>query len=81
MVFTKHGKKWTAKKIFQNKEEDFLHHLMEDVLKTKHDLLAGDQPQCIVTFTVPELPENIASIERPEKEEVVAAHQTRMQTT
>ena len=78
VVFTRHNKKWTAKKMYKDKEEDFLHSLMSDVLKAKHELLAGIEPQCVTTFTLPELPRNIAGTERPTKDDVVAAHRSRM---
>ena len=34
--------------------------------------------QCVASFTLPELPRNTAGTERPTKDDVVAAHQSRM---
>ena len=70
--------KMDSKKNFPKKEEDFLHSLMNDMLKAKHELLAGVEPQCVASFSLPELPWNIAGTESPSKDDVVAAHQSRM---
>ena len=66
-------KKRTAKKMFQRKKKTSF--TAGRVLKAKHELLAGVEPQCVASFTLPELPRNIAGAERPTKDDVVAAHQ------
>ena len=81
LVFTRQGKYWSAKKMYQKKVDDFLHDLMNEVFTTKMALLRGDKPECLARYTVPELPKNIAAMERPNKSEAVALHQSRLAAT
>ena len=60
-----------AKPILEEKKYDHLYHMMEDVAQLplnehRRELLNYDKPDSI--------PQNIASIERPSKEQVVARH-------
>ena len=74
VVFPKGRKLWVAKPILEGKDYTHLCHMMEDVLllrldKHQQELFDYDKPDCI--------PHNIASIEQPPKQGVIAQHNFR----
>ena len=74
ITFPKGRKSWVAKPILEDKDYTHLVHMMEDVVHTrmdrdKHELFDYDIPDTI--------PRNIASVERPSKEQVIAQHISR----
>lgn len=72
VVFPKGRKKWVVKPVLERKSFAFVQQLMEGVL-----LFKDDKSQ--QTSTIPgSIPKNIAPTPRPSKDEVVAAHMSRM---
>lgn len=72
VVFPKGWKKWVAKPVPDKKSYSFVQNLMEDVFSYKDD---GSQ----ATSTMPaSIPKNIAPTPRPNKDEVITAHKSRM---
>ena len=60
------------------KTDDYLHDLMAEVLAVKKRMLDGKVPDCVQQYTVPTLPDNIASEKQPRKEDAVALHLSRL---
>ena len=65
-----------SEKIYQKKADDYLHDLMAEVLAVKKRMLDGKVPDCVQQYTVPTLPDNIASEKQSRKEDAVALHQS-----
>ena len=74
VTFPKGIKAWIAKPILEDKDYKHLTHMMEDIIQfrlhdKRHDMIEYDTPSTI--------PHNIATIERPPKQEVIALHTSR----
>ena len=67
-----------SEKIYQKKTDDHLHDLMAEVLAVKKRMLDGKVPDCVQQYTVPTLPDNIASEKQLRKEDAVALHLSRL---
>ena len=80
LVFPKGQKKWVAKPIKTGKSFSFVEDLMEAVVSIKNDTDEKDTSDSDDEDTTwaPCIPNNIAPIPRPSREEVIAAHRTRM---
>ena len=64
-TFTKQSKTWVAKPIKMKKGLEWAHELMNDVV------LVNVDEKCSTKSDLPKLPENIASIPKPSKNEIV----------
>ena len=65
------------KPILENKNYTHLMHMLDDIIQLR---LHGNKPDT-VTFAKPStLPHNIATIDKPPKEQVIAAHTSRFPT-
>ena len=74
MAFPKGRKAWIAKPILEAKDYTHLTHMMEDVIQFR----LGDKKLDIIDYDTPStIPHNIATIERPPKEDVIAKHTSR----
>ena len=74
IVFPKGRKSWIAKPILEAKDYTHLTHIMEDVIQFRlddktHDMIDYDTPSTI--------PCNIATIDRPPKEDIILRHKSR----
>ena len=74
MTFPKGRKAWIAKPILEDKDYKHLRHMMEDIIQfrlddKRHDMIDYDTPSTI--------PYNIATIEWPPKQDVIAQHTSR----
>ncbi|KAL2102312.1 hypothetical protein ACEWY4_001480 [Coilia grayii] len=70
MVFTKHSKDWVAKKIYEPTSQSFRHHLVQHVLQRRENPTPPEIPRV-------QQPQNIATKEKPPKEDVIQKHQSR----
>ncbi|KAL2102342.1 hypothetical protein ACEWY4_001510 [Coilia grayii] len=70
MVFTKHSKDWVAKKIYEPTSQSFRHYLIERVLQRRENPTPPEMPRV-------QQPQNIATKEKPPKEDVIQKHQSR----
>ena len=75
IVFRKGRKQWVARPLLEEKNHDHLFTMMEDVIQLRqHD----DDRQDIQEYSIPDsIPKNIATVPKPDKEDVVHAHITR----
>ena len=70
-MFLKGRKSWVAKPILEEKDYTHLCHIMEDVVQLRLD----EHRQELFDYDKPDfIPQNIASIERPLKQEVITQH-------
>ena len=77
IVFLKGRKSWVAKPILEEKDYTYLCHIMEDVAQLRLD----EHQQELFDYDKPDfMPQNIASIERPPKQEVITQHTSRFST-
>ena len=72
-MFSKVTKKWSAKPIKEKKERFVFANMVARSLE------AVTRNIVLPTPTVPELPRNIASCEKPPKDEVIAKHRSRFE--
>ncbi|XP_056457818.1 uncharacterized protein LOC130391621 [Gadus chalcogrammus] len=70
MVFPKQSKEWVAKKIYEPTSQYFTQHLVKLVLERREERTPEDIPHV-------QRPANIATKERPPKEDVIWKHQSR----
>ena len=70
MKFPKQSKEWLVKKIYEPTSQNFTQHLVERVLERREESAPENMPhvQC---------PPNIATKERPPKEDLIKKHETR----
>jgi hypothetical protein len=73
VVFPKSKKKWVAKPILEDKMYTHVFEMMVAVVDRK---VHGPKSN-LSEYRVPDLPSNIATVDRPPKSEVVAAHCSR----
>ena len=74
VLFPKGWRAWVAKPILQNKDYMHLTHMMNDIL----ELWTHGRQQDKLDFNKAlALPHNIATIERPPKDKVIAKHTSR----
>ena len=67
-------KLWTATPILEPKDYTHLTHMMEDVIQFRLD----DKTHDMIDYNTPStIPCNIATIERPPKEDIVSRHKSR----
>ena len=73
ITYSKATKKWTAKKVMDKKQYDFIDDMLVEVVERKL------QQDTSSSFQPPELPSSIApaSVPKPSKEEAIAAHLSR----
>ena len=77
IVFPKGRKSWVAKPILKEKDYTHLCHIMEDVVQLRLD----EHRQELFDYDKPDfIPQNIASIEQPPKQEVITQHISRFPT-
>ena len=77
IVFPKGRKSWVAKPILEEKDYTHLCHIMEDVVQLRLD----EHRQELFDYDKSDfIPQNIASIERPPKQEVITQHISRFPT-
>ena len=70
-VFPKHKKDWVAKPIKEAKTYEYVPRMLHEVVKRReHGTTGGD-------MEVPNLPPNIASVPKPDKEKLIRLHATR----
>lgn len=73
VVFPKNRKAWVAKPIMEKKSFGFVEELVNELQECHVSQISLPQ------ITVPaSIPTNIASIEKPPKEDVIKAHMSRM---
>ena len=70
MVFPKQSKEWVAKKIYEPTSQYFTQHLVKLVLERREERTPEDIPHV-------QRPANIATKERPPKEDLIRKHQSR----
>ncbi|XP_073725194.1 uncharacterized protein [Misgurnus anguillicaudatus] len=70
MTFPKQSKEWIVKKIYEPTSQDFTKHLVERVLERKEERAPENMPHV-------QHPPNIATKERPPKEDLIRKHKSR----
>ena len=74
IVFPKGKKTWVAKPILEDKQYAHLTHMLDNIVQLR---ILGDRLDT-VTYDKPHtLPHNIATADKPPKEEIIATHQSR----
>ena len=77
LLFPKGRKAWVAKPILESKKYIHLTYMLDDIVELR---LHGDKLDTM-TFDKPStLPHNIATVDKPPKEQVIAAHTSRFPT-
>ena len=77
IVFPKGRKQWIARPLLESKSYSHLFSMMDDVIQ----LRISDNRHDMQEYNLPDsIPKNIASVQKPSKEDVIQAHITRFQT-
>ena len=77
IIFPKGKKAWVAKLILESKIYTHLTYMLDDIVQLR---LHGDKLDTVKFDKPSTLPHNIATVDKPPKEEVIAAHITRFPT-
>lgn len=75
VVHTKSQKEWVAKPVYQEKDFGYIDDVLKEVLEWK---ARKNTPLRIAVSLPSPIVSNIARVERPPKEEVIAKHKSRM---
>jgi hypothetical protein len=75
VVFPKQAAKWVSKPIKSHKNKNYVYELIERVVECCKDKTILDD------VSVPDIPKNIASTPRPDKQTVIEAHRSRFLIT
>ena len=70
IAFTKRRKAWIVKKIYEEKDTEWIKELLQETVSAR---LGSD----VIQSRKPEMSRNIASIPRPDKEELIQRHISR----
>ena len=77
IMFPKGRKSWVVKPILEGKDYTCLCHIMEEIVQLRLD----EHQQELFDYDKPDfIPQNIASIDQPPKQEVITQHTSRFPT-